>query len=208
MLSILIVIVSCHHCNPVDPPPPTCDPGAAYNFHIANFNERFSLPVSVTQITNGFKTTAQVVVLTSSPELFTEFQSAVNQWWNKTVTNCGKSYQISIILERTIFDFQANVEFMKKFAMPPGSSGATDDCGTWGPALGEVFATRIKVWVDTACNTTKTMAHEFGHELGFVNAYAEGSNIPLHTQIGDLMTAFGNSVFGAHGQVLAEVYGN
>jgi len=52
-------------------------------------------------------------------------------------------------------------------------------------------------------------AHEFGHQLGFEDAYDTATLAPLHSQTSDIMTAAGpgKQVLGAHGRLLVEKYG-
>ncbi|MGH8544787.1 MAG: hypothetical protein ACREX3_14410 [Gammaproteobacteria bacterium] len=61
------------------------------------------------------------------------------------------------------------------------------------------------IFHDGVCNDAITAAHEFGHELGFDEAY-DNNLQPRHGDASDVMTAFGGAVKGYHGRVLANQY--
>jgi hypothetical protein len=98
-------------------------------------------------------------------------------------------------------DTRTSLEFNEVSSI---SNGEVRDCGLWD---NQQFPTVIYVSRSPSCNQVTTAGHEFGHELGFVDAYDPVTLLPLHSQTADIMTVDGSSILGAHGRILVEKYG-
>ncbi len=76
------------------------------------------------------------------------------------------------------------------------------------PGPGEFTATTIQIINNRECDLSKSAAHEFGHELGFADAYDLNTLQHLHSDGEDIMTNTGAKVKGYHGKILHEKCGN
>lgn len=184
---------------------PTCQPGEPYDFHNAEFNFRGSLyPVTVSTVSSSIKSVKPNLKVYLSRGSFSDFKTWVTGRWDTDVVNCGIEYQITPTLT-SVFPQDARLEVEIRL-VPPVGSKASDVCGQWGAGDTSGTSTKITIFRDGNCNDAITAAHEFGHELGFGDAYDEETLQPLHGDSADVMTAFGGTVKGYHGRVLAEEY--
>ncbi|MGH8544187.1 MAG: ankyrin repeat domain-containing protein [Gammaproteobacteria bacterium] len=159
----------------------------AYTFHRDNFDAA----ASHSEITvSGNTITVHTYVHTSTPELFNEFQTWVENAWDKSVTYISSNYDIRINLHRVDFPSVADIIVEKEFARPPPPGSKNNVvCGSHNGRT-------ITIVTNTFCNEASAAAHEFGHELGFEEAYEEqsdGTIVNLHERAQDVMTSQGNS---------------
>jgi len=181
-----------------------CSPGAAYDFHAPRFVRRaVSYPLTIAG-------TAAAITLKvySSQSDFDQYGTAIEQLWTKNVPLCGVGYSIAVDLQ-----LELNIANSWQLEIRSRSSLVDEEnrpaCGLYTPeaTLGRPLlevsrAIECPYWATNA-------AHEFGHELGFADAYDKDTKEPLHTQAADIMTAQGPGkvVLGAHGRILVEKYG-
>lgn len=184
-----------------------CVRGAAYDFHAPRIRFRaVAYPITIGRTaTNRIDITVTLRV-TGFPNDFSDIKAWIQQIWDRTVSLCGVSYTFDVTFLYDEFGLNnPHMRFKKVNSLPPqpGSTGHSL-CGQWDPTQTPTLLT-----VDNllTCNQQTTAGHEFGHELGFENAYDENTLAPLHSQTDDVMTSDGTSIWGAHARVLVEQYG-
>lgn len=198
-----LIIFACVGCEPPPPPPPPCTPGAAYSFHLGSF----SAILGFGQVTNVQNSTT--INMSVSSSVYSDFRNWVRSYWHKTTEVCGTQYQLEIELQNALLP---GVDLLvKKTIIPPGGPGrpSPDDCGTFGAGNGIDSVFEIELISDggVQCKMPVTAAHEFGHNLGFDDAYSESTLAPLHSQPRDVMTVDDDGVvLGEHLKVISEKY--
>ncbi len=144
-----------------------------------------------------------VRVYTSTQLKFDQFRTWVQNRWNKTVSGNGVNLAISINMQRVSFVQEADIQ-VDVVPSNPLNPADPDACGyhqTTSPH-------NIVVYADgdgQGCNEETTGAHEYGHHLGFKNAYAQPYPSTQHCDQSDVMS-WGNVVQWYHGRILWERY--
>jgi YD repeat-containing protein len=146
----------------------------------------------------------QVKVYTSTQLKFDWFQSYVTNRWNKTVTGAGVNLAVSISFQRVASVGEADLQV----DYPPSSPINPVDPDTCGYHNAGTTPHSIVVYADGSgqgCDEGTTSAHEYGHHLGFKNAYTQPPPSTLHCDQNDVMS-WGNVVQWYHGRILWERY--
>jgi hypothetical protein len=145
-------------------------------------------------------------VYTSTQLKFDWFRDYVTSYWNGPVTGSGVNVNITISLQRVLSVGEA--DFVVDY--PPSSPINpihADVCGSHNSSTHAIV-----VYADGAgqgCDEQKTSAHEYGHHIGFRDAYAPTPPYSiLHCDQTDVMGsgALANEVSWYHGRILWEKY--
>lgn len=197
-----LVLFGCVGCEPPNPPPPPCTPGAAYSFHLGSFSP-FLSPGQISNVQN--LTTVDMSVFSS---IYTDFRNRVRSYWHKSATVCGTQYQAQIELQNAPLPTNADIEVKQIITLPSGGGNPPPDaCGTFSLGTQTTFLITLINDGGSQCAMSVTAAHEFGHNLGFDDAYNETTLAPLHSQSLDVMTVDdAGVVLAEHLKVLADKY--
>jgi YD repeat-containing protein len=153
---------------------------------------------------NSGQLSIDVKVYTSTQLKFDWFQSYVTNRWNKTVTGNGVNVTIAINLHRvgSVGEADVQVDYPPSNPINPIDP---DSCGYHDPNTAPHSIVVFSDGSGQGCDEVKTSAHEYGHHLGFRNAYAQPAPNALHCDQNDVMS-WGNLVQWYHGRILWEKY--
>jgi len=178
-----------------------CQPAPQYLFHRANKTiPDATIVKSGTRNNGAINITVYAVADTTSE--FNNFKSAVIAGWQKTVSACELNISISInITRQLITNGSTNVYYQEKTIAPPSSANPPPEfCGTRLSKSGHDI---IRINNTATCNKSTTIKHEFGHLIGFGDAYALPFPAAGHNDTTDIM-AWGSQVKGYHARALWE----
>jgi hypothetical protein len=146
----------------------------------------------------------QVKVYTSTQLKFDWFQAYVTSRWNTTVAGNGVTLAISVSLQRVASAGEADLQV----DYPPSSPLNPTNPEVCGYHESGATPHSIVVYADgdgQGCDEATTSAHEYGHHLGFRDAYTQPPPTTLHCDQSDIMS-WGNMVQWYHGRILWERY--
>jgi len=97
----------------------------------------------------------------------------MSSFWNKNISASGVNLNITTSLTKVQFPEVADVNLSIDLISP--GSAAPDDCGYHGQGPSGTHDIVVRDDGSGACNEAMAAAHEFGHHVGFADAYVQPS---------------------------------